>query len=39
ENGLVMLIAQGAECFTTWTGREFPMEDAMLQLLPEFQKK
>ncbi|RQV97415.1 hypothetical protein EH220_04660 [bacterium] len=39
ENGLVMLIAQGAKCFSTWTGREFPMEDAMLQLLPEFQKK
>lgn len=39
ENGLVMLIAQGAVCFTEWTGLDFPMEDAMLQLLPEFQKK
>jgi shikimate dehydrogenase len=25
ENGLVMLIAQGAECFRIWTGHEFPM--------------
>jgi shikimate dehydrogenase len=39
ENGLVMLISQGAECFQAWTGRKFPMEDAMLQLLPEFQRK
>ena len=39
ENGLVMLIAQGAECFSAWTGRKFPMDDAMQQLLPEFQKK
>jgi len=39
ENGLVMLISQGAECFQAWTGCRFPMEDAMSQLLPEFQKK
>jgi shikimate dehydrogenase len=39
ENGLVMLIAQGAECFRHWTGHEFPMNDALSELLPEFQKK
>ena len=39
ENGLVMLIAQGAESFRLWTGMDFPMAAAIEDLLPEFQKR
>ena len=33
ENGLVMLIAQAAACFEIWTGREFPLDRALTELL------
>lgn len=37
ENGLVMLLAQAAESFQIWTGRPFPLELAIRELLPELQ--
>ncbi|MCC6475763.1 shikimate dehydrogenase [bacterium] len=38
ENGLVMLLAQAAESFQIWTGKPFPLELALRDLLPELQK-
>ncbi|NUO17831.1 shikimate dehydrogenase [bacterium] len=35
ENGLVMLLAQAAESFQIWTGKPFPLEHAVRELLPE----
>lgn len=35
QNGLIMLIAQAAAAFQIWTGKEFPLEKAMHELLPE----
>jgi shikimate dehydrogenase len=35
ENGLVMLLAQAAESYQIWTGRPFPLELAVRELLPE----
>jgi shikimate dehydrogenase len=37
ENGLVMLIAQAAASFRLWTGREFPMNLALTELLPQLE--
>jgi len=34
ENGLVTLIAQAAASFLVWTGKEFPLKRAMIELLP-----
>ncbi|MCB1059405.1 MAG: shikimate dehydrogenase [Calditrichaeota bacterium] len=35
ENGLVMLLAQAAESYQIWTGKPFPLELAVRELLPE----
>lgn len=35
ENGLVMLLAQAAESFQIWTGKPFPLDVAVRELLPE----
>ncbi|MCL4305033.1 shikimate dehydrogenase [bacterium] len=35
ENGLLMLLAQAAESFQIWTGKPFPLEIAVRELLPE----
>lgn len=35
ENGLIMLLAQAAESYQIWTGRPFPLELAVRELLPE----
>ncbi len=35
ENGLLMLLAQAAESFQIWTGKPFPLELAVRELLPE----
>jgi len=35
ENGLVMLLAQAAESYQIWTGKPFPLEVAVRELLPD----
>lgn len=35
ENGLVMLLAQAGESYQIWTGKPFPLELAVRELLPD----
>jgi shikimate 5-dehydrogenase len=36
-NGLPMLIAQAAASFKLWTGKDIPVERALMELLPKLE--
>jgi shikimate dehydrogenase len=39
SNGLLMLLAQAAASFELWSGRQFPLEKAMTELLPRLEQE